>query len=79
MTFRCENCGMDHYYGENKLCTGPYITLDNHRKELKKLADQFYAMRNQYYFRMGALNLKVPDEDLIEIIRCQADVERLTK
>lgn len=72
----CDNCGMTHVRGENKLCHGPFIFQAEHDKALQHVAAQFYYMRNQYYHRLQVLGTKPPDEDLEVIVGLQAEVER---
>lgn len=74
----CDNCGMEHRPGENKLCNGPFISQAKHRKIVGVVGQQFFLMRNQYMHRMRMLDVKVPAEDQEVIIGCLAEVQRNT-
>lgn len=71
----CDNCGMDHRRGENKLCNGPFVHAETHNKIVSVVGQQAYRIRNQFQYRMRQLGKQMVEEDLEVIIGAIAIVE----
>jgi hypothetical protein len=60
---KCDNCGMQHRAGENKLCNGPFIFQVTHQQIVREIGAPFFWLRNQFNHRMIALGAKKTEED----------------